>query len=307
MSAKSQTSIFPKSSTHRFDLYNKIFPVNLACHGVSKSVKNKMLHWAQSAKTRMSITPTHTIQSFDRHSESISVTEPVNLASQHQHDASKTIINPSDSETQINIENEEIEIERLDNGYQVVKLVNVALQIQAASQLQNKSNSAYQAVQKKVASLQHEMSNSDNPAILKREIVPENIDADENQIRIQNQICIQVIKDRDDDINRMYKGITPTRIICLFFSLVAVIVLFVGSKALISGPTPCIDVIIGDGVCDDKQNVAECNYDRQDCCLLSVNTTFCEECRCHLGKFSKQSRRQLFQKVILDSNAKITI
>jgi hypothetical protein len=183
----------------------------------------------------------------------------------------------------------------------VAKLVNVALQIQAASQLQNESNSAYQAVQKEVASLQHEMSNSDNPAIPKREIVPENIDADENQI------CIQEIKDTDDDINRMYKGITPTRMICLFFSLVAVIVLFVGSKALKSGPTPCIDVIIGDGVCNDEQNLAECNYDRQDCCLHSVNTTFCEECRCHLGNCSKQSRRQLFQKGILDSNAQITI
>jgi hypothetical protein len=184
MSEKSQTYIFPKSSTHRFDLYNKMFPVNLACHGVSKSVENKMLHWAQSAKTRMSISQKHSIQSFDRHPESISVTEPVNLASQHQHDAPKIIINPSDSETQIDIENDEINIEGLDNGYQVAKLVNVALQIQAASKLQNKSNSAYQAVQKEVALLQHEMSNSDNPAIPKREIVPENIDADENQIRI---------------------------------------------------------------------------------------------------------------------------
>jgi hypothetical protein len=301
MSAKSQTTIFPKSSTHHFDLYKKMFLVKLACHGVSKSVENKMIHWAQSAKTKMSISQKHSIQSFDRNPENTSVTESVNLASQHQHDASKATINRSDSETQIHIENEEIEIERSDNGYQVAKLVNVALQIQAASQLQNKSNSAYQAVQKEVASLQHEMSNSDNPAIPKREIVPENIDADENQI------CIQEIKDTDDDINRMYKGITPTRMICLFFSLVAVIVLFVGSKALKSGPTPCIDVIIGDGVCDDKQNVAECNYDKQDCCLLFVNTTLCEECRCHLSKCSKQSRRQLFQEVILYLNAQITI
>jgi hypothetical protein len=158
-----------------------MFPVKLACHGVSKSVENKMIHWAQSAKTKMSISQKHSIQSFDRNPENSSVTESVNLASQHKHDSSKTIINPSDSETQIHIE---IEIEGSDNGYQVAKLVNVALQIQAASQLQNESNSAYQAVQKEVASLQHEMSNSDNPAIPKREIVPENIDADENQIRI---------------------------------------------------------------------------------------------------------------------------
>jgi hypothetical protein len=294
MSAKSQTTIFPMSSTHRFDLYNKKFPVNLAGRGVSKSVKNKMIHWAQSAKTRISISQKDLIQSFDRHPESISVTEPVNFASQHQHDASKTIINPSDSETQIHIENnayEEIKIEKFSNGYQVEKLVSVALRIQAASQLWDRSNSAFEAVQKDVASLQREMSNSDNPAIPKREKVPKNIDADEDQISIQNLIRIQDIKDTAEDINR---------IICLFFSLVAVIVLlimFVGGIVLWeiklkTGPTRCIEVVIGDGVCDDRQNVAECNYDGQDCCLHTVNTSFCEDCRCHLGKCSKQSIRQ---------------
>jgi hypothetical protein len=238
-----------------------------------------------SAKSLTTISQKPSIQSFDRHPESISVTEPVNLASQHQHDASKTIIHPSDSETQINIENnafEEIKIERFDNGYQVEKLVNVALEIQAASQLRDISNSAYEAVQKKVASLQHEMSNSDNPAIPKRE---------KNQISIQNQIRMQDIKDTDDDINR---------IIYLFFSLIAVIVLlsmFVWGIVLWEtkfkpGWTPCIEVVIGDGICDDRQNVAVCNYDGQDCCLTTVNTSFCEDCRCHLGKCSKQSRRQ---------------
>jgi hypothetical protein len=250
-----------------------------------------------SAKSPISQKPS--IQSFDRHPESISVTEPVNLASQHQHDASKTIIKPSDSETQIHIENnayDELEIETFDHGYPekmlpVEKLVNVALEIQAATQLRDISNSAYEAVQKKVASLQHEMSNSDDPAIPKREIVQKNIDADEDQIRIQNQIHIQDIKDTDDDINR---------IIRLFLSLVAVIVLlsmFVGGIVLWEtklkpGPTPCIEEVIGDGVCDDRQNVAACNYDGRDCCLPTVNTSFCEDCRCHLGKFSKQSRKK---------------
>jgi hypothetical protein len=248
-----------------------------------------------SAKSQTTISQKLSIQSFD----SIYVTEPVNLASQHQHDASKAIIKPSDSETQIQIENnayEELEIERFDHGYPkknllVEKLVNVALEIQAASQLRDISNSAYEAVQKKVASLQDEMSNSDNPAIPKREIVPKNIDADKDQIRIQNQIRIQDIKDTDDDINR---------IIRLFCCLVAVIVLlsmFVGGIVLWetkfkTGPTPCIDVVIGDGVCDDRQNVAECNYDGRDCCLTTVNTSFCEDCRCHLGKCSKQSRNK---------------
>jgi hypothetical protein len=71
-----------------------MFPVKLACHGVSKSVENKMIHWAQSAKTKMS--QKHSIQSFDRNPENTSVTESVNLASQHQHDASKATINRSD-------------------------------------------------------------------------------------------------------------------------------------------------------------------------------------------------------------------
>jgi hypothetical protein len=249
-----------------------------------------------SAKSQTTISQKPSIQS----SKNISVTESVNLASQHQQDASKIIINPSDSETQIHIENGGIEIERLYSGNQAAKLVNVALQIQAASQLEDISNLAYQAVQKEVALLQHEMSNSDNPAIPEGEINLENIndelDDEENQIHIQNQIRIQDIKDTDDDINR---------IIGLFVSLVAVIVLlgmFVGGIALSnthkSGPTPCIDVVIGDGVCDDRQNVAECNYDGRDCCLYTVNTTFCEDCRCHLGKCSKQSRRQLFEKLI---------
>jgi hypothetical protein len=51
-------------------------------------------------------------------------------------------------------------------------------------------------------------------------------------------------------------------------------------------PTPCIDAVIGDGVCNDRQNIAECRYDGNDCCLSNKNTTFCEDCACHLGKWS---------------------
>jgi hypothetical protein len=277
---------------------------------ISKSVKNKMIHWAQSAKRRTLISQKPLIQSLDRHPENFPVTEPENFDSHHQHDTSKPIINPSDSKTQIHIENdafEKIETETFDNGYledtQLTKLVNMAKKIEAAMQLTDLANAANKVVQKEASSLQHDLLNSVNqgvekevvslqheiPAIPKREIDLENIndvlDADEKQIRIQD------IKDTDEDINR---------IICLFFSLVAVIGLlsmFVGGivlweKKFKPGWTPCIEVVIGDGVCDDRQNVAECNYDGQDCCLATVNTSFCEDCRCHLGKCSKLSRRQ---------------
>jgi hypothetical protein len=263
---------------------------------ISKSVKNKMIHWAQSAKRSTLISQKPSIQSVERHPENFPVTELVNFDSHHQHDTSKPIINPSDSTTQIHIENdafEKIETETHDNGYledtQVTKLVNMAKKIQAiqkeASLLQHDLlNSVNPAVEREVVSLQHEI-----PAVPKREIDLENIndvlDAEEKEIRIQN------IKDTEKDINR---------IIRLFFSLLAVIVLLsmcVGGivlweTILKTGPTPCIEVVIGDGVCDDRQNVAECNYDGQDCCLLTVNTSFCEDCRCHLGKCSKQSIRQ---------------
>jgi hypothetical protein len=33
-------------------------------------------------------------------------------------------------------------------------------------------------------------------------------------------------------------------------------------------------------------NVPECGYDENDCCLSNRNTTFCENCACHLGKCS---------------------
>jgi hypothetical protein len=148
------------------------------------------------------------------------VTEPVNLASQHEHDASKPVFNPIDSRTQ--------------------KLVNVALQIKAASRLTELANAANQAVQKEAASLQHmhDLLNSVNtdveievaslqheiPAIPEREITLKNIndvlDDDETQIHIQN------IKDTEDDINRM---------IHLYLSFVAGIVflsMFVGGIAL---------------------------------------------------------------------------
>ena len=37
---------------------------------------------------------------------------------------------------------------------------------------------------------------------------------------------------------------------------------------------------IGDGSCDDENNVAECGFDGGDCCGPDVNTQYCSECEC---------------------------
>ena len=39
--------------------------------------------------------------------------------------------------------------------------------------------------------------------------------------------------------------------------------------------------LIGDGICQDETNNAECNYDGFDCCGTNVNTDHCLECSCH--------------------------
>jgi hypothetical protein len=46
----------------------------------------------------------------------------------------------------------------------------------------------------------------------------------------------------------------------------------------------CSDEVIGDGFCDDRQNIKECEYDGLDCCIRSRELRFCEDCICHLGK-----------------------
>ena len=38
---------------------------------------------------------------------------------------------------------------------------------------------------------------------------------------------------------------------------------------------------VGDGLCDDGANSAECGYDGGDCCGDDVNTYWCDECICH--------------------------
>ena len=41
---------------------------------------------------------------------------------------------------------------------------------------------------------------------------------------------------------------------------------------------------IADGVCDDKTNTEECDYDGGDCCGYNVNTNFCSDCRCYVSE-----------------------
>ena len=37
---------------------------------------------------------------------------------------------------------------------------------------------------------------------------------------------------------------------------------------------------IGDGFCDDMNNIEACNYDDGDCCGLSTKKNFCFDCLC---------------------------
>ena len=37
---------------------------------------------------------------------------------------------------------------------------------------------------------------------------------------------------------------------------------------------------VGDGVCNDETNIAECNYDGGDCCGYNITSEHCTECTC---------------------------
>ena len=37
---------------------------------------------------------------------------------------------------------------------------------------------------------------------------------------------------------------------------------------------------MGDGYCDDENNIACCEYDKGDCCMNPVNTAYCSVCAC---------------------------
>ena len=37
----------------------------------------------------------------------------------------------------------------------------------------------------------------------------------------------------------------------------------------------------GDGYCDDSNNHAGCDFDGEDCCLMSFANQYCSECQCY--------------------------
>jgi hypothetical protein len=102
----------------------------------------------------------------------------------------------------------------------------------------------------------------------------------------KKQIYLNKIKHDNDDVDniiRLFKGLVG--MILLLCAVVGCIVVWEVRKG--HHIALCICEVIGDGVCDDRQNVAECSYDGKDCCLLNKNESFCEDCKCHLGKCSK--------------------
>ena len=48
--------------------------------------------------------------------------------------------------------------------------------------------------------------------------------------------------------------------------------------------TDCMWTFIHDGICDDKNNREECDWDGFDCCLedIYIIDEYCNECLCHL-------------------------
>merc|ERR1711988_1905022 len=46
------------------------------------------------------------------------------------------------------------------------------------------------------------------------------------------------------------------------------------------GSSSCQDSWIGDGQCDDGNNIAACSYDGGDCCGDSVGMSYCSICQC---------------------------
>ena len=37
---------------------------------------------------------------------------------------------------------------------------------------------------------------------------------------------------------------------------------------------------VGDGICDDSNNVEVCSFDGGDCCLSCIKDTWCQDCHC---------------------------
>jgi hypothetical protein len=162
-------------------------------------------------------------------------------------------------------------------NFPVTELVNLAIQIQAAKQLNELAKSVNQAVEKEAALLPHKLSNYDD----------NQDDATIQQIYIENDIEND-IKETEKDINRIIWLVVG------LFGTVAVLLGFVGCIAMWESKknnevTPSCTVLhslaIGDGICDDRLNNPDCQFDGDDCCLhTNSEMSFCEICNCNLGK-----------------------
>jgi hypothetical protein len=150
----------------------------------------------------------------------------------------------------------------------VTELVNLALQIQAATQLNKLAKSVNQTVQIEVDSLQHKRDYANVPI---------------HQIHIKNEI-----DETEKDINRMILLVVVLfGIVLLLLGFVGCIILWETKKSndVPPGCTLLYGLAIGDGICDDRLNNHECDFDGDDCCLhTNSNMSFCEICNCNLGK-----------------------
>ena len=45
--------------------------------------------------------------------------------------------------------------------------------------------------------------------------------------------------------------------------------------------TVCNDSKVGNMLCEDENNVFECEYDQGDCCLHETDKEHCDLCTCH--------------------------
>ncbi len=49
-------------------------------------------------------------------------------------------------------------------------------------------------------------------------------------------------------------------------------------------------MLIGDGICDDKSNIDECFFDGGDCCLTEIVAFFCTDCICQEDSMKRPTK-----------------
>ena len=91
--------------------------------------------------------------------------------------------------------------------------------------------------------------------------------------------------------------------VCMYF----VISMLIISNTISSGNCQGVIQYLGDGYCDDANNVADCSYDYGDCCLENVITDYCSICECIEGKTKWISTTSLFTWPLFQSNTLIQI